>query len=159
MISIAEHKQIAGNRIAEEPRRKPSRVEKLGIFGSCRFGDAALHRIGREQQIGVAGEIAGDRFVAVDDRVAVSGFELCQGVGARRNHEIAAQQQFGIAGGDSHRVDLIRLFGDPDVAVNGTAFLRETRHVKNSAAFAFEMGGHAEQRTDCDDAGSADTGN
>src|SRR5271167_477034 len=55
-------------------------------------------------------------------------------------------------------MDLFRLKGDPDVAVNRTALLREPGHVEDRAALAFEMRGHPNECPDRDDAGPADTG-
>ncbi len=48
--------------------------------------------------------------------------------------------------------------GDPHMAVDRAALLREAGHVEHGAALAFEMRGHAEQGPDRDDAGAADPG-
>src|SRR4051812_16079399 len=55
-------------------------------------------------------------------------------------------------------MDFGRRLGDTQVASNRTAFLRETGLIKHGAAFAFQMRGHADQRTDRDHAGAADAG-
>src|SRR5438270_5015240 len=52
-------------------------------------------------------------------------------------------------------MDFLGALGDPDMAVNGAAFLRKAGHVENRAALAFEMRRHSEQRADCHHTGSA----
>src|SRR5262245_42622160 len=55
-------------------------------------------------------------------------------------------------------MDLLRPTGDPHMAINGTALLREAGHVENRAALSFEMRRHSEQRTDRNHTGSTDAG-
>src|SRR5689334_25079006 len=52
-------------------------------------------------------------------------------------------------------MDFLGALGDPEMAVNGAAFLREAGHVENRAALAFKMRRHSEQRADCNHTGSA----
>ncbi len=55
-------------------------------------------------------------------------------------------------------MDVLRLVGDADVAVDRAALLREAGHVDDADALAFEMRRHAEHAADGDDAGAADAG-
>jgi len=48
---------------------------------------------------------------------------------------------------------------NPDMAVDGAAFLSEAGHVEDRAALSLEMRRHAEQRPDRDDTGSPHSGN
>ena len=55
-------------------------------------------------------------------------------------------------------MDVLRLAGDADMGEDGAALLCQPGHVEHAAALALEMGGHADQRADGDDAGAADAG-
>ena len=75
---------------------------------------------------------------------------------AAGDHQIAPEQQPGAAGGDPHRLDVVRTGGDPQVAHHRTALLGEAGHVEHRGPLALEMGRHAEERADRDHAGAAD---
>ena len=120
--------------------------------------DRAFQGLAGELGIRVADEIGGDGLVAVDDRAAVADAALGQRVVGRGHHDVAAQQQIGVAGGDAHGVDVFRPVGDADVGEDRAALLGEAGHVHDGAALALQMRRHAQQRADGDDAGAADAG-
>ena len=158
MVRVTEHEEIARDRIAEKAGGDAGRVEKLGVLRARRIGNASLQLAAGEHEIGVAGELAGDGLVAVDNRATVAGLQLRQRIAACRDHEIATQQQASAARGDAHRVDLVGPTGNPDVAVDGAALLGEPGHVEDSAALLFEMRRHSKECADRDDTGAAYTG-
>ncbi len=55
-------------------------------------------------------------------------------------------------------VNVFRLVGNADVAVDRPALLREPGHVDDADALALQMRGHAEHTADGDHAGAADAG-
>src|SRR5262249_49698277 len=59
---------------------------------------------------------------------------------------------------DADGVDILRALGNAHMTEDRASLLREAGHVDHSNALAFEMGGHAEDAADGDDAGAADTG-
>ena len=74
------------------------------------------------------------------------------------HHDVAAEHEIGAAGRNPDGVDVLRPLGDAHVAVDRAALLREARHVEHADALALEMGRHAEDAADGDDAGAADAG-
>jgi hypothetical protein len=70
----------------------------------------------------------------------------------------AANNQIGTPGCDADGVNVFRLLGKAHVAENGAALLRETRHIEDADAAAFEMRRHAENAANGDNAGAADAG-
>src|SRR5262249_17863851 len=55
-------------------------------------------------------------------------------------------------------VDILRLLGDADVAVDRATLLGETGLIDDTDALAFEVRRHAKHATDGDDTGAADAG-
>src|SRR5262245_17150140 len=53
-------------------------------------------------------------------------------------------------------MDILRALGNANVTEDRASLLREAGHVDDSDALAVEMGGHAENAADGDDAGTAD---
>jgi hypothetical protein len=53
-------------------------------------------------------------------------------------------------------VDILRALGKANVTEDRASLLREAGHVDDSDALAVEVGGHAEDAADGDDAGAAD---
>src|SRR5438874_3039442 len=53
-------------------------------------------------------------------------------------------------------MDLLRPAGDPNMTVDGAPLLGESGHIEDRAALSFEVGGHPDERTNRDDAGSTD---
>src|SRR5205814_209030 len=68
------------------------------------------------------------------------------------------EHQVSPAGRDPDGMDVLGPLGDPHVAVDRAALLREAGHVDDADALALEMRRHAENAADGDDAGAADTG-
>src|ERR1700730_9794118 len=158
LVRVTEHEKIARDRIAEEAGGDTGRVEKLGVLRTSRIGNASPQLAAVEHEIGVAGELAGDGLVAVDDCATVAGLQLRQRIAACRDHEIATQQQARAARGDAHGVDLVGPAGNPDMTVDGAALLGEPGHIEDSAALLFEMRRHSKECAARDDSGAAYTG-
>ena len=76
LVGKAEHEKIARDRISEQAGGDARGVDEFGIIRSGRLGNAALQLSAGECEIGVSCEVAGDRLVAVDDRLAVAGLQL-----------------------------------------------------------------------------------
>ena len=134
------------------------RIEEFRVVWAGRFGDAPLHLSCWKLKVGVAGKLADDRLVAINDCPAVTVLQLRESIGARRNNEIAPQEQACTTGGNAHRVDLVGLPSDADVAVDRAALLSEARHVEHGAALLFEVRCHAKKGPNGYDTSPADAG-
>src|SRR6202011_696341 len=141
LVGKAEHEKIARDRISEQAGGDVGGVDKLGIVRSGRLGNAVLQLSAGECEIGVSGEVAGDRLVAVDDRSAVAGVQLWYRLGARRDPKIAAQEPRIAARGKADGMELLRRAGDAHMTVDGVPFLGEAGQVEDRAAFSLEMRG------------------
>ena len=137
-----------------------SRVASMKWHFSLARGrhDRALEPLGRQREVGVAGEVAGQEFGEIDDHVGQAGLHGGQHLLAAGHHDVAAEHEFGAAGRNADGVDVLRPVGDAHVAVDRPALLREAGHVDDADALAFEMRGHAEDAADRHDAGTADAG-
>ena len=124
--------------------------------GSAR--DRALDPFGRQGEIGVAGEVAGQEFGGVDDHAGIARLDRAQNALVAGDDNIAAQHQIGAGRGDADGVNVVRRIGDADMAVDRAAFLREAGHVDDADALALKMRRHADDGADGDDAGAADAG-
>ena len=122
-----------------------------------RAGDRALEPLGRQREVGVAGEVARQELRGVDDHRG-AGLHRRQHLLVAGHHDVAAEHQVGAAGRDADGVDVLGPLGDPHVAVDRAALLREAGHVDDADALALEMRRHAEDAADGDDAGAADAG-
>ena len=96
--------------------------------------------------------------MAVHHRPRAVWVQLGQGLRARRDHQVAAQQQVRVAGGYPHGMDPVLGRGDPDMAHHGAEFLRQPRLVQGRAALALEVGGHGQDGTHGENPGPADAG-
>src|SRR5579883_1636120 len=104
----------------------------------------------------MAGELAGDRLVRVDDRLRGAGLELGERIGAGADDEIATEQQVGAAGAQSHGMQGFRVGADADMADDGAALLRHAELIEHRGALALDVRGHAHDGADGDDTGAAD---
>ena len=112
----------------------------------------------REGEVGMAGEVAGDGLVRVDDGVRGAGLQPGQRIGAGGDDEVAAQQQVGAAGAEAHGMQRLGRGADADMADHRAALLRHAGLVEHGDALAFEVRRHAQDGADGDDAGAADAG-
>ena len=155
---IAQHEEVGGDRIAHQAGGDVRRVEEVaGIRAGRRF-DRELQRVGREGEIGMTREFAGDGLVRVDDGAAVAGLELAERSGAGADDKIAAQQDVRATGGEPHRVQRFRRGADAHVAHDGAALLRHAELVEHGCALAFDVRGHAHEGADGHDTRAADAG-
>ena len=69
LIGITQHEQVGGDRIAEQPRRQPGRVDEPDLGLARRVHQPVGQLVAREFQIRVAGEMASDLLMRVDDDV------------------------------------------------------------------------------------------
>ena len=144
--------------IAEQSGRKARALDD-GRPLPGHLDDRALERLGRQAEVGVAGEVAGHHFVGVDHGVAPIRSEREQRLLAAGDDQIAAEQQARAAGRDAHRLDVLRARRDAQMAHHGAALLGEAGHLEHGRALALEMRRHAEQLADGHDAGAADPAN
>ena len=156
LIGIPEHKQVAGDAVAEQAGGQAGGVDEVGLVRAHRLEQRLAH--GRPGHLGirVAGELGGGRLMAVDHRMGDLVVELGQGFLAGGDHQVAAEQQVGLAGGDAHGEDVILLGGDADMGHHRAELLRQAGLVEHAAALAFQVRGHAQQRADGGHATAAD---
>ncbi len=155
---VAEHEQVAADRVAEQRGRDMGRVDLRRRRAAERGADGGDDVARGELHVGARGERARHRLVGVEHDLGAAGADLRQRPVVVDHDHVAAQHQVGLAGGDAHGVDLRRCARDADVRGHRTALLREAGLVEHGRALALEVPGHAEQRADGDDAGAADAG-
>ena len=110
LIGDADHEQIGRDGVAEQRGGQARALDdRCPVAG--RLPDRALQRLGRQAEVGVAGEVAGHHLVRVDHRVALVGRQREERLLAAGDHQIAAQQQLGAAGRDAHCLDVVRAVG------------------------------------------------
>ena len=116
------------------------------------------HRAGFEVDVGVDDEARRRQQVGIDDRArhAALGPAQCRDAGG--DHDVAAENEIGAAGCDADGGEIVRIGRDADVAHHRAVLLRQSGEVERRARLAVDMGCHAEQRADGDDAGAADAG-
>src|SRR3546814_18424405 len=61
--------------------------------------------------------------------------------------DLTPQQQVGLTGRDTHGVDVVLPGGDANMGDHRAEFLRQASLVQHAATLAFDMRGHAEQRS------------
>ena len=150
LVAIASPKQAG---------REPRRIDELGIFATGGGADALLQRHGSGKErsgLRVKSPVMVSWLLTIARLEPGASFASASALAETTRSQ--PEQQPRAAGGDAHRMDRLGPPGDPDMAVDGTAFLREPGHVEHGDALAFEMRGHAEQGPDGDDAGAADAG-
>ncbi len=120
--------------------------------------EGGADRVGREREVGIAGEVAGHGLVRVDDGAGAPGLELGERVALPAATMSQPINRSAPPAGDPHGVDVVGIGGDAHVADHGAVLLRQAGLVEDRAALALEMGGHAEQGADGHHAGAADAG-
>ncbi len=106
----------------------------------------------------MAGELAGDGLVRVDERARGAGLQPRHRIGAGADHQVAAKQQVGAASAEADGMKCLGRGADAHMAHHRAALLRHAELVEHGGALAFDMGGHAHDGADGDDAGAADAG-
>src|SRR5271166_4829863 len=86
LMCKTEHEKITCDRVAEQTGGEIGRIQKFDILLAGRFGDAPLHLVAGEYEVGVASEIACDGLVTVDDCSALTELQLRQSILARRDN-------------------------------------------------------------------------
>ena len=87
--------------------------------------------------------------------IGTAGLHHCKGVLAGRHDGVAANHQVSLGGIYFRGVNRIRTIGDLDMAPGSAALLSQPACILRYHALAFQMRGHAQQLTDCDDASAA----
>ena len=130
----------------------------MGLVAASVGRDGPLQSLGRQREVGIAGELAGQEFGGVHHHLGGTGLDCRQDLARAGNHDVAAEDEVGAAGGNPDGVNVFGLFGEADVTEHRAALLREPRHVEHADTAAFEMRGHAKDATDGHNAGAADAG-
>ncbi len=159
LIGEAEKEQVGGDAVAQQPRGEAGGVDEVGLLGTDRIADGLAHGSAGHLGIGVAGELGGGGLVTVHHGIADLLVEAGQRFIARRDDQVAAEQQVSFTGGNAHGVDVALLGGDAHVGGHRAELLRQTGLVEHRAALAFQMRGHAEQRAKGGHTAAADTRN
>ena len=158
LIGKAQHEHIGRDGVAEQRRGDRARIDEAHLVGTGCGRDGAFDARGGEREIGVAREVARQELGRVDDEAggaAAHGGEHLLGAG---DHEVASENEIGIARRDPDRVDVLLALREAHMAVDRAALLGEAGHVDHAATLVLEMGRHAENRADGDDARAADAG-
>ena len=108
-------------------------------------GNLAFHTVCGKQHVGILEKMGCGLLGIVDNGVGSAHSGLRQAFVAGRHDQVAAQQQIGLAGGNTNGLDGFLIPCDPDMAGNGAEFLCQPGLVHGGAAFAFDVGGHGDQ--------------
>ena len=152
---VAEHEHVGRDRVAHQRRRDARRAHELRVLGTDGVTDRVAQRFARELEVRVASEVARHLLVRVRDDLR-SGAGRVHRLLAGRDDEVAAEHEVRAAGTEPHRLDVVRVLRDLEMAPDGAALLREPRHVEAGEALALEVGRHADDRADRHDARAAD---
>ena len=136
----------------------PVGVQNVEIGRADGLVERLPHRPRLEIDIGVDDEARGRQQVGIDDRARDATLGPAQRRNAGGDHDVAAEDEVGAAGRDADGGEIVRLRRDADMAHDRAVLLRQPGEVERRARLAVDMGGHAEQRADGDDAGAADPG-
>ena len=71
--------------------------------------DGALEPLARQREIGIAGELAGQEFVGVDDHFGRAMLDRGEHLAGAGDNDIAAEHEIGAAGGDADGVNVFGL--------------------------------------------------
>ena len=93
--------------------------------------------------------------MAVESHKSAPRLHHGQGGFVDRHNRITTQHQIGFADIYFGGVDGAGRIGNLDMAPCGAAFLRQTGGILRDHGFAFQVRGHAQQRTNGDDPGAA----
>ncbi|ODU67431.1 MAG: hypothetical protein ABT05_03780 [Lautropia sp. SCN 66-9] len=155
---IADQQRIGEQGIAQQRFGGLGGFDEIDVDRAGSLSNALLQgRLG-QMPVGVAQKIGSRHHVAVDHGARHARTQLRQGLIAGRHDQIAADQQIGLAGGDARGEQMLGPLGKLHVREHGAALLRQAGHVEHRHALAFQVRSHAEQLTDGDDTGAADTG-
>ena len=143
---IAEQQHVGEQGIAHQARRQVLGVEEADRAGAKGVLELPLQAGLRELPVAVTREFGGRRRAAADDGARAPFEHLRQSLGAGADHQVAAEDGIGFAGGNARSVDVLRAVGDAQVGEHGAVLLRQAGHVEHRDALAIEVGGHAEQR-------------
>ena len=154
----AEHEHVGVDGVAEELLGKAGGVEDVQGFLAEAGAKRQRQPVGGKLEAAVAGEVAGDDLVGVEDGAGAAAGHEAEGLGAGGGDEVAADQRVGLADRHADGGDGGRGLGDAAVDVDRAALLGEAGHLHLAGALALEVGGHGDQRADGDDAGAADAG-
>jgi hypothetical protein len=155
---IAKHEQVGGDCVADQRGRQLRGIHQQRLLA----GERGAHRGddvgGGEFHVGARGEGAWHRLVGVEHDAGAVGADLRQRPVVVDHDHVAAEHEVGFTGGDAHRVDVGRRFGDADMGGDRAAFLRQPGLVEHAGTAPFQMPGHAQQRANRDHASAADAG-
>ena len=104
----AEHQHVGVDRVAEQPLGQPGGVEHAQGVLAEPGAQRQRQPVGRQLEAAVAGEVAGDDLVGVDDRAGAAAGHEAEGLGAGGGDEVAADQRVGLADRDADRRDVGR---------------------------------------------------
>ena len=154
---VAQHQRVGVDAVAQQllghhlgVKRTHQCVAHAGTHGS--FAVAAW-----KLPVGVADEGRGGRAVRVQRHVGAALLHHAQGVLGGAHNAVAGNHQVGLGGVHLGRKDGLGPVGNLDVAPGGAALLRQAASVLRDHALAFQVRGHAQQRTDGDDTRAAHT--
>ena len=105
---VAEHEQVARDRVAEQRRRQLGRVDEFGFLAIERGLHRGENLLRRELHVGARRERAGHRLVGVQHDVRAAGADLRQRPVVVDDDHVATEHEVGFARGDAHGVDVGR---------------------------------------------------
>src|SRR5262245_14128539 len=119
--------------------------------------DGALETLRRQRKIGVAREIARQKFRGIHDNPRNSSFHRAKYFLGADNDNVSTQNQVGAARCDAYGMNIRRRIGDANMARDRAALLRQTCHIDDADALAFEMRRHSDDGSNRNNSGSANS--
>ena len=129
-------------------------MEAAAICGTL---DGAPVQHGVDQQVGVVLERGGGGEVEIANHRGGRRISL-QHARSGGHRQVCRDHDIGSAEGDAHDVECCLAFGDLHMGDHRAVLLRQPGEVERADRAAFEMRGHREDRTRCDDTAAADAG-
>ena len=108
LVGEAEHEGVGGDAVAHQRRGDAGGVENVEIALADGLAEGRLHRALFEIDVGVLDKTRGRLQVGIDESPRDAALDAGERAGAGCDHDIAAEEQIGTAGGDAHGGDVFR---------------------------------------------------
>src|SRR5262249_16337042 len=121
---------------------EPGRVDEMTVGRARKRGNRAPEPLDRQGKFWIAGKLARQHLGKIDHHDGGARLDGRQYLLVARHHDVTAEYEIGAARRHPDRVNVFRVVGKPDVAVDRTAFLGEARHIDDADALAFTVRRH-----------------
>src|SRR5262249_15907130 len=157
LVGIAEHEHVSAHGIAEQRGRKPPGVHELGTLATRMSDDGALEALRRQRKIRITREIARQKFPGIHDNPRNSRFHPANPFLGPDTEMAPPRSRAGAARRDADGMNIRWRIGDANMARDCAALLRQTGHIDDADALAFQMRRHSNDGSNRNNSGPANT--